>query len=229
MLPDNAPESRVTALGVEEPLARLPRRRWWLVRPGEQAPALETGDLIFRAGNQHVISVAVCCGQFLHQATRPYARWNHVMVVEDAEKRTAVHATGQGLRRGSLDVLDGKTFAVVRFECSEPARAYIRAFAEYSLVGRPRWGYLTAASQLFTMLTGCRLVFGALGTVTCSGFAASAMVRTGATFERPAPLMSPADLARECGLPGAIRADDVAATARRVTARLRPSNGTGPP
>jgi hypothetical protein len=108
----------------------------------------------------------------------------------------------------------------VRFDCTDDDRLQMVKFAEYMLTTNATWGWLTAFSQLVSILTGSRYAFGRLGTTTCSGFVASALVRTGAIFERPAPLLSPADLAKECGLPGPVRAGDVAATARRLSASV---------
>jgi hypothetical protein len=200
--------------------ATMPRRSWHRFGTGEQPEAVCAGDLIFRAGNRHEMSVAISCGQYLRAETRPYARWNHVMLVLDEAGRTA-HSTGAGMLEGRLSDLRGVTYALVRIECSDHDRAQIVMFAEDTLRRHPAWGRLTAASQLFSLLTGSQIVFGKLGTITCSGFAAEALVRTGAIFDRPAALMSPADLARACGLPGAIRTSDVPGAVRRVSLALR--------
>jgi hypothetical protein len=188
---------------------------WRRFGPGEEPDAVRAGDVVFRAGNQHEMSVAISCGQLLRSDTRPYARWNHVMLVLDAGGRTA-HATGAGLIEGDLALLRDKTYALVRLDCTDADRAKIVAFAEYMLRTHPRWGWFTAGSQLLSLLTGTRFVFGTLGTTTCSGFAAEALVRAGAIFDRPAGMMSPADLARACGLPGAVRVRDIAPALKRL-------------
>jgi hypothetical protein len=151
------------------------------------------------------------------------------MLVLDRAGRTA-HATGGGLVEGTMRDLRDKSYALVQLDCSDEDRAQVVAYAEAQLRRHPTWGWLTAASQLFSLLTGSRVVFGKLGTITCSGFAAEALLRTGAIFERPAALMSPADLAKACGLPGVVRARDVPPAVRRVlpaAARLRRAPGPG--
>jgi hypothetical protein len=217
---------------VIEATSTMPRRSWRRFGPGEEPDEVRAGDLVFRAGNRHEMSVAISCGQFLRAETRPFARWNHVMLVLDETGRTA-HSTGTGLHDGRLGDLRDATYALVQFECSNEDRAQIVTFAEHLLRCHPQWGWLIAGSQLFSLLTGSRVVFGKLGTITCSGFAAEALVRAGAIFDRPAVLMSPADLARACGLPGAIRASDVPPAVRRVSVAARRlaagSTASGPP
>ena len=213
-----SPEPAVA--GVLEATPTMPRRSWRRCGPREEPYDVKAGDLVFRAGNRHEMSVAISCGQLVRADTRSYARWNHVMLVLDAAGRTA-HATGTGLFEGELSALRDQSYALVRFECSDEDRAQIVAYAEEMLRRHPTWGWLTAASQLFSLLTGSRVVFGKLGTITCSGFAAEALLRAGAVFNRPAALMSPADLARECGLPGVIRAGDVPGAVRRVYPAVR--------
>jgi hypothetical protein len=209
---------KLALAGVMDATRWMPRRSWQLIRPHDDVPQFSAGDVIFRAGNQHIMSVLISCVQFLRPDTRGQARWNHVMLVLDGDR--VAHATGNGLMEGKLDVLENKTYALVRFDCSDESRRQMVTFADFRLRKNETWGRLTAFSQLIAMLTGSRLAFGTLGTVTCSGFAASALVRAGANFDRPAPLLSPAELARECGLPGPVRAGDVAATARRLAARI---------
>jgi len=198
----------------------MPRRSWRWFGHGEEPDDVKAGDLVFRAGSRHEMSVAISCGQLLRAETRPYARWNHVMLVLDGAGRTA-HSTGAGLLEGRLSDLRDSGYAIVRIDCSTHDRAQIVAFAEELLRRHPQWGWLTAASQLFSLLTGSRVVFGELGTITCSGFAAEGLLRAGAIFDRPAVLMSPADLARACGLPGDIRMSDIPLGMRTVWTRLR--------
>lgn len=210
----------------------MPRPSWQRFGPGEEPDEVRAGDVIFRAGNQHEMSVAISCGQFLRKETRPYAKWNHVMLVLDKAGRTA-HSSGEGLVEGRLSDLRDKTYALVRVDCSDEDRAQVVAFAEDLLAKHPKWGWVPAGSQLFSLLTGSRVVFGKLGTITCSGFVAEALLRTGAIFDRPAALMSPADLAREYGLPGHIRARHVPSAVRRVypalkRVRLRVAPGGSP-
>jgi hypothetical protein len=200
--------------------------RWSRVGPGEEPDEVRAGDLVFRAAVRDAVSVAICCGQWLRSDTRPHARWNHVILVLDDAGRTA-HATAVGLIEGTLGALRDKTYALVRFECSADDRAQVVAYAEHMLATHPTWGWWIAGSQLFSLLTGSRVVFGKLGTITCSGFAAEALLRTGAIFDRPAALMSPADLARDCGLPGAVRVHDVPPALRGVFPGLKQT--TAPP
>jgi hypothetical protein len=207
--------------------AQMPWRGWERFGPGEQPDVVRAGDLVFRAGSQHWMSVAISCGQLIRPETRRYARWNHVMLMLDGG-RTA-HATGRGLIEGELSDLDGATYALVRVACSDEDRRKIVAFADDQLRRHPTWGWLTAGSQLFSLLTGSRVVVGKLGTITCSGFAAVALLRAGALFDRPAHMMSPADLARACGLPGAVRIWDIPPAVMRVYSTLRPANGRPSP
>jgi hypothetical protein len=202
---------------------RTPRGGSRRFGPGEEPDEVRAGDLIFRAGNQHEMSVAISCGQFLRPDTRPHARWNHVMLVLDEAGRTA-HATGKGMTEGRLRDLRDQSYVLVPVDCSDEDRAHVVAFAEDALARGATWGWVTAASELLTLLTGCRIVFAQLGTMTCSGFVAEALLRTGVIFDRPAALMSPADLAKAYDLPGAIRARDVPPTvwrARPLLARVR--------
>jgi hypothetical protein len=210
-----------------EATARTPCRGWELFGPGEQPDEVSAGDLLFRAGNQHWMSVAISCGQLVRSETRRYARWNHVMLILDGG-RTA-HATGRGLVEGELAELHDATYALVRLDCSDGDRRQIVAFADDQLRRHPTWGWLTAGSQLFSLLTGSRVVIGKLGTITCSGFAAEALLRAGAIFDRPAHMMSPADLAKECGLPGVVRLRDVPPAAMRVYTTLKRVNGRPSP
>ena len=205
---------------VIEGTPRTPRHRWQRFGPGEEPDEVSAGDVIFRAGNQHEMSVAISVGQFLRKETRAFAKWNHVMLVLDGEGRTA-HSTGEGLVAGRLSDLRDRPYALVQADCSDEDRAQIVAFADDMLAKHPTWGWVAAGSQLFSLLTGSRVVFGKLGTITCSGFVAEALLRTGAIFDRPAALMSPADLAREYGLPGHIRARHVPPAVRRVYPALK--------
>ena len=209
-----------TGGGVVDANPRMPRRTWQRFGPGEEPDQVAAGDLVFRTSPRDAIAVAIICGQWTRSETRAYARWNHVMLVLDPNGRTA-HATGRGLVDGRLSSLRDVTYGLVHLDCSDEDRAQVVAYAEHLLRKHPTWGWLIAGSQLFSLLTGSRVVFGKLGTITCSGFAADALLRMGAIFDRPAALMSPADLAKECGLPGVIRRRDVVPVARRIYPALK--------
>jgi hypothetical protein len=223
-----------TGGGGVEANPRLPSPTWQRLGPGQEPDEVAAGDLVFRTSVHDGICLAIIGGQWLRSETRAHARWNHVMLVLDADGRTA-HATARGLVEGQLSALRDSTYALVHFDCSDEDRAQVVAYAEHMLGKHPTWGWWIAGSQLFSLLTGSRVVFGKLGTITCSGFAAEALLRTGAIFDRPAALMSPADLAKECGLPGVVRSRDVVPAARRISvvlkrpgARLAPG-GSGRP
>ena len=81
--------------GVWRPRSTMPRRSWRRFGPGQEPDEVKAGDLVFRSGNRHEMSVAISCGQFLRAETRPYARWNHVVLVLDAAGRTA-HSKERG-------------------------------------------------------------------------------------------------------------------------------------
>jgi hypothetical protein len=220
--PANEGDQRQASTGrvVVEGTARMPRGSWQRFGPGEQPDEVRAGDVIFRATNQHEMSIAISFVQFLRADTRRYAKWNHVMLVLDDAGKIA-QVTGEGLCDGKLSALRDKTYTLVRFDCSDEDRAQVVAFAEDLLARDLTWGWVIAGSQLFSLLTGSRVVVGKLGTITCSGFAAEALLRTGAIFESPAALMSPADLAKAYGLPGVIRARHIPPALRRVYPALR--------
>ena len=164
--------------------ARTRRGEWRWFGPGEEPDEVRAADVVFRAGNQHEMSVAISCGQFLRSETRPYARWNHVMLVLDDAGKTA-HATGEGLVAGELSALRDKRYVLLQFDCSDDDRAQVVAFAEYMLAEHHAWGWEIAASQLFSLLTGSRVVFGKLGTITCSGLCGRGTLAHGGDLRSP--------------------------------------------
>src|SRR3954467_3263537 len=98
--------------------SRLPKRSWQRFGPGDQPAEAQAADIIFRATNEHEISVAISLVQFLRADTRRYAKWNHVMLVLDDAGRIA-QVTGEGLCEGNLSALCDRTYTLVRFDCSE--------------------------------------------------------------------------------------------------------------
>src|SRR3954452_22747083 len=94
---------------VVESTSRMPRRSWQRFGPGEQPDEVRAGGLIFRATNQHEISVAISFVQFLRADTRRHAKWNHVMLVLDDAGKIA-QVTGEGLCEGKLSALGDKTY-----------------------------------------------------------------------------------------------------------------------
>lgn len=160
---------------------------------GIEAP--RAGYLVLTHGTQWT-SKAIRLGQRLHfrGERRPYAHWNHVALVLNAEGELA-EALSDGVRRTHISKYEGNDYYVVEVECSEEDRGQILAFAESVLAARYRYGWVTILSLGLTLAFGSRYTVGKIGTAICSGFASEALTRMGAIFPRPPSYMMPADLA----------------------------------
>jgi hypothetical protein len=165
--------------------------------PGEAAAELRTGYIVLTHGS-HWTSRMIRFGQRLRfrGPRRPFAHWNHVALVLDAEGNLG-EALSDGVVRTNLSKYKGTDYHLVRVECTETDRQQIAAFATAVLDApqRTRYGWLTIVSLFFTLAFGSTFVFGKIGTAICSGFASEALVRMGAIFPRPPAYMMPADLA----------------------------------
>jgi hypothetical protein len=165
--------------------------------PGEAAEELRTGYVVLTHGS-HWTSRMIRFGQRLRfrGARRPYARWNHVALVLDADGNLG-EALSEGVVRTNLSKYEGTDYHLVRFECVEIDREQIGAFATAVLDApqRTKYGWVTIVSLFFTLAFGSTFVFGKIGTAICSGFASEALVRGGEIFPRPPAYMMPADLA----------------------------------
>lgn len=169
---------------------------------GESAGDLKTGYIVLTHGVQWT-SKLIRFGQRLRfrGARRPFARWNHVALVLDAEGNLA-EALAQGVVRTNISKYAGTDYHLVRVECAHLDREEIGRFASVVLDAphRTKYGWVTIASLFFTLAVGSTIMFGKIGTAICSGFASEALVRAGEIFPRPPAYMMPADVAEHFGV-----------------------------
>jgi len=107
-----------------------------------------------------------------------------------------VEAVGTGVIRSNSEKYSHKHYNIVRTGADTADVKQALQFAEWVANNRARYGTLTIASLILTLLAGAKLTFFIDGEFICSGLVARAMERTGAIFSRDPVHITPADLAK---------------------------------
>ncbi len=123
---------------------------------------------------------------------REFAYWSHAVAVVSAEGEI-VEALGRGVTAGHISKYAGSDYVYVRVDATDTDRAEMAAFAKAKV--DERYGFLTIASIIVSLLTTGRLRFQLAGTEICSGLVARMLERGTYVWDVPASIM-PADLAR---------------------------------
>ena len=170
--------------------------------PGQAALAPDAGDFILTHGSAF-FSRLIRFGEalHLHGAARRFAYWNHAALITGAGG-SLIEATGNGVRRGNLSEYTPVDYYLVRTGASEEDREEVVAFGEWAADAHAKYGWLTIASIMLSLLTGCKLTFFIDGEFICSGLVARAQERTTALFGLDPVHITPADLAMYYGVPG---------------------------
>ncbi len=166
--------------------------------PGDIATGLRTGDLLLIRGPGW-LGRAIRLGawrRFRDEFPR-YGYWSHAaLVVNDKGHLLEVHARGVALC--GIEKYRDTDFCHVRLSLSEAARREAAAYASGFLGQRyDLWGFV---------LLGFSVTFGDLfrvpdtGKPGCVSLIVRALERAGLSFERAAPDMMPADLAKQFGV-----------------------------
>lgn len=173
-------------------------------REGESASDLKPGHIVLTHGTQWT-SRLIRFGQRLRfrGTRRPFARWNHVALVLDADGNLG-EALAQGVVKTNVSKYEDTDYHLVRTKYEPLDRDEIAAFAASVLDAphRTTYGWVTIISLFFTLAFGSTIMFGKIGTTICSGFASEALVRAGEIFPRPPAFMMPADVAEHFGATG---------------------------
>jgi hypothetical protein len=180
---DDAPLKGLEVTGVE------------LYPKGKGAETYKAGSVVLVHGT-HLMARLIRLGQRLRFTgdQRKYAWWNHVALVLD-DKGCLVEALSGGVEEHSITKYLGTDYYLIEFDLSTEDEQEVVAFAQSVLAAREGYDWWTIASLVVSQLTGCRIVFGKIGTAICSGLVSEALVRAGAIFPRPPDYMTPADLA----------------------------------
>lgn len=166
--------------------------------PGEILTGLRRGDLLLIRGTGW-LGRAIRLGAWrrFRNDDRRYGYWSHAaLVVNDAGHLLEVHARGVGLCR--IEKYRSTDFCYVRLGLSEAARHDATQYARAHLGQR--------YDLLGFVLLGLSVTFGDLfrvpdtGKPGCVSLIARALERAGITFERAAPELMPADLAKRFGV-----------------------------
>jgi hypothetical protein len=162
---------------------------------GQGAQEVRPGDFLLTHGD-YPTSRLIRLSQRLRYEER-YARWSHVALITSADGDLA-EAASTGIVSGHIRDYLGTDYHLVPLQnVSDEDRGQVKKFADNVLHApyRTEFAWYVVASVMLTLLTNSRFVFGMVGTATCSGFVAEALVRTGIIFEKPPSHMTPADLA----------------------------------
>ena len=177
-----------------EPVANVATETY---APGEALANPQKGDFLLTHGDAWT-STLIRFGQRLRFRgdDRPYARWNHAVLLVD-NAGTIVEALGGGVTRRHIDVYAGTEYThvpVASVIASESDRDQIAVFGEWA-VGQP-YGFVTIVSIAYGLLTGGKFTFGFDGQAICSGLVARSLERSTAIFNRTPSHIMPADLAK---------------------------------
>jgi hypothetical protein len=169
--------------------------------PGRAALAPGAGDFIVIHGSDF-FSRLIRFGETLRvsAANRRYAYWNHAALVT-GPSGTLVEATAKGVRHSDLVSYTGSDYYLVRITASDEDRSEVVGFGEWAAEVHASYGWLTIASIVLTILTGCKLTFFIDGEFICSGLVARAQERTRALFSSDPVHITPAQLAQYYGVP----------------------------
>jgi len=163
---------------------------------GEAPDVWQPGDFILTHGDAF-LSKLIRFGERLriHGADRRFAWYNHAALVVN-EHGDLAEALSRGVVPSNADKYLPKDYVVVHSGASADDVAEVRAFADWVLATRHKYGWFTIASIVLTVLTGSKFTFFIDGEFICSGFVARAMERTGAIFNRDPVHITPADLGK---------------------------------
>jgi hypothetical protein len=166
--------------------------------PGEILTDLRRGDLLLIRG-EGLLGTAIRLGAWrrFRKGDLRYGYWSHAaLVVNDAGQLLEVHARGVGLC--GIEKYRATDFCYVRLGLSEAAghdaTQYARAHLgqRYDLLGFVLLGLSVTFGDLFRVPD--------TGKPGCVSLIARALGRAGITFERAAPELMPADLAKRFGV-----------------------------
>jgi hypothetical protein len=176
--------------------APVPHAGLSVYRAGEAAPSWTPGDFILTRGDS-IFSRLIRFGERLriHGADRRYAWFNHAALVVGTDG-SIVEALGGGVAAQNAAKYTPDHYVVVHVGADQHDVKKMLDFASWVTEHRAKYGYLTIASIVFTLLTGAKFTFFIDGEFICSGFVARAMERSGAIFSRDPVHITPADLAK---------------------------------
>jgi hypothetical protein len=167
-------------------------------RPGQVVTSLRCGDFILIRGPGWLgWLIRLSARVRLRKDDRRYGYWSHAaLVVNDRGHLLEVHARGVGLCR--IEKFRANDFCYVRLALGDAARQAAARYA-YGCLGQ-RYdigGFLWLA---LSVVLGDRLRVPDTGRPGCISLIVRALERAGLCFERPAPEMTPADLAKKFGV-----------------------------
>lgn len=166
--------------------------------PGEIVTDLRRGDLLLIRG-EGLLGKAIRLGAWrrFRNDDRRFGYWSHAaLVVDDSGHLLEVHALGVGLC--GIEKYRASDFCYVRLGLSDDARLRAAHYARSHLGQR--------YDLMGFVLLGISVTFGDLfrvpdtGKPGCVSLIARALGRAGITFERAAPELMPADLAKRFGV-----------------------------
>jgi hypothetical protein len=169
------------------------------IGPGENVAHVLPGDFIL-VRNRGWMSTCVYAMQrlrFRKRGDRAYAHWSHAALVADLDGRL-IEAVPHGVVYSRLDRYREREYHYVRLNTPPRARREAVAFAA-SCVGQRHWA-ATGALLALRAITRGRVPLSMSGPQACVSVVAGALSRAGETFERPAVVMLPGDLARHYGV-----------------------------
>ena len=148
------------------------------VHEGGDLPQVQVGDLVF-CHSKGLIGWGIRLAQRLRSPSDA-ATWNHVATVVDVETKGGpwcIAAEGHGVTKRSLvDIAPGGKFTIVR----QPFGVQTFLQTEFlEEVCGDKYGFLTIASCLLTLLTPEAIAFRRPNTYICSGLATIALTFAG--------------------------------------------------
>lgn len=121
--------------------------------------------LVGLAHSKGTVGKAIRFGQRL-RFPKQYCVWNHAFLMIDSEN--LIQMGGHGANQAPLSSYEGTEYALVK-----PDVEMDLEFAKWALAHHEKYGYMTIASEVVTMLTGAKIKFGTNGTMICSGLVAA--------------------------------------------------------
>jgi hypothetical protein len=154
------------------------------------------GDFILTHGTGW-LSRGIRFAQYLRfrGENRPYAYWNHAaLIIGDNQ---VAQALSDGIVISALDSYPANEYQIVHVDqyISGNDRDEILVYAQ-QCIGR-KYGKISILAILLQLVFGIKLFLTGTQTFICSGFVASALMKSSITFDKIPESIMPADLARK--------------------------------
>lgn len=165
--------------------------------PGDAPDTFPSGAVFLTAGN-HFFSRMIRFGQTWSPwgDIPEYAYWSHAGIILNSEGDMA-EALSRGVERWNMEKYRDTPYAIIDTHPSNEDLDQMLEFVKSVLEARYRYGYLTIASIIVTLLTGSKIVISKTSTAICSGMSSETLTRRGLIFPVPPSHMTPGMLGRK--------------------------------